>query len=404
MRHLFRVTFYLRSNSTNKQGLSSIMTRIYLDGARISIGASGVTVPASKWDNAAMRVSGKTKQAKEANSKLDAIAAELTTIFTRHEHDESLSLEQVKAIYLGRTRDLTSFLDYFDKYLNDLQAQIGNGKTKATYMKYFVTRKHFASFLNDSRGRADIAPGELDHMIVTDFELYLRTQLGMKQNSAAKTVRFLKTVVLFITRCGAIQRDPFAQYKFNFKQTERAFLTQEEVDRIMSKTMVTQRLENVKDIFIFSCFTGLSYIDIANLTADDIVIIDGKKWIVTSRHKTGIPCHVPLLEIPQKILDKYSKNDNKGKLLPLPSNQKMNAYLKEIADVCGIEKNLTCHVARHTFATLTLTLGASIETVSKMLGHNNITTTQIYAKITSRKVSQEMDNVAAKLTITGRKE
>ena len=171
----------------------------------------------------------------------------------------------------------------------------------------------------------------------------------------------------------------------------------------MSKTMVTQRLENVKDVFLFSCFTGLSYIDIANLTEKDIVTIDVKKWIVTSRHKTGIPCHVPLLDIPQKILDKYSKNDNKGKLLPLPSNQKMNAYLKEIADVCGIEKNLTCHVARHTFATLTLTLGASIETVSKMLGHSNITTTQIYAKITSRKVSREMDDVAAKLSFTGLK-
>lgn len=402
MRHLFRVTFYLRSNSTNKQGLSSIMTRIYLDGARISIGASGVTVPASKWDNAAMRVAGKTKQAKEANSKLDSIAADITTIFTRHEQDESLSLEQVKAIYIGKTKDLTSFLDYFDKFLDDLNAQIGKGKTRATYQKYLVTRKHFAEFLSNIRGRADIAPSELDHLLISDFELYLRTHLSMKQNSASKTVRFLKTVVLFITRCGAIQRDPFAQYKFNFKQAERAFLTQEELDRIISKTMVTQRLENVKDIFIFSCFTGLSYIDIANLTDNDIVTIDGKKWIVTSRHKTGIPCHVPLLQIPQKILDKYSKNDNKGKLLPILSNQKMNAYLKEIADVCGIEKNLTCHVARHTFATLMLTLGASIESVSKMLGHSNITTTQIYAKITNRKVSEEMDDVASKLKFTGR--
>lgn len=354
MRHLFRVTFYLRTNSTNKQGLSSIMARIYLDGERISIGATGVTVPADKWDNAAMRVAGKTKQAKEANSKLDAIAADLTTIFNRHEHDESLSLEQVKAIYLGKTKDLTTFLQYFDKYLDDLNSQVGNGKTKATFQKYFVTRKHFAEFIKDVRGRNDIAPGELDHMLVTDFELYLKTHLGMKQNSAAKTVRFLKTVVLFITRCGAIQRDPFAQYKFNFKQAERAFLTQDEVDRIMSKTMVTQRLENVKDVFLFSCFTGLSYIDIANLTDKDIVTIDGKKWIVTSRHKTGIPCHVPLLEIPQKILYKHSKNDNKGKLLPLPSNQKMNAYLKEIADVCGIEKNLTCHVARHSHLSLLL--------------------------------------------------
>ena len=156
-------------------------------------------------------------------------------------------------------------------------------------------------------------------------------------------------------------------------------------------------MEAVRDIFIFSCFSGLAYIDIANLKASDIVSMNGQAWIVTSRHKTGISCNIPLLDIPQRILKKYEGKDKKGRLLPILSNQKMNAYLKEIADVCGIEKNLTCHVARHTFATMILNMGASMESVSKMLGHTNIKTTQIYARITNQKVARDMMAVASQI-------
>ena len=394
MRHLFKVTFYLRTNIENKNGQHSVVSRIYLDGSRISVGSTSITAEASTWDKASMRLKSKTKDAKEANAKLDSIAAKLTNIFYQHKNDEHLSLDMIKSIYLGKSRDLTSFLEYFDKFLEDLKAQIGKGKTRATYQKYLVTRKHFANFLVENRGRKDIAPGELDQMMINDFDIYLRTKLSMRQNSASKTVRFLKTVVLFMIRCGAIERDPFTNYRFQWKQASRDFLSEEELTSIMEKKFVTPRLEAVRDIFIFSCFTGLAYIDIANLRESDIVTMNGERWIVTSRHKTGVSCNIPLLEVPQKILQKYEGKDKKGRLLPILSNQKMNAYLKEIADVCGINKNLTCHVARHTFATLMLSLGVSMESVSRILGHTNIKTTQIYARITNQKVSKDMKAIS----------
>lgn len=394
MRHLFKVTFYLRTNIENKNGQHSVVSRIYLDGSRISVGSTSITAEASTWDKASMRLKSKTKDAKEANAKLDSIAAKLTNIFYQHKNDEHLSLDMIKSIYLGKSRDLTSFLEYFDKFLEDLKAQIGKGKTRATYQKYLVTRKHFADFLQKNRGRKDIAPGELDQMMINDFDIYLRTKLSMRQNSASKTVRFLKTVVLFMIRCGAIERDPFTNYRFQWKQASRDFLSEEELTSIMEKKLVTPRLEAVRDIFIFSCFTGLAYIDIANLRESDIVTMNGERWIVTSRHKTGVSCNIPLLEVPQKILQKYEGKDKKGRLLPILSNQKMNAYLKEIVDVCGIEKNLSCHVARHTFATLMLSLGVSMESVSRILGHTNIKTTQIYARITNQKVSKDMKAIS----------
>ena len=175
------------------------------------------------------------------------------------------------------------------------------------------------------------------------------------------------------------------------------FLSEEELKRIMEKKLATPRLEAVRDIFIFSCFTGLSYIDIKNLRESDIITRNEERWIATSRHKTGVSCDIPLLEVPQKILLKYTGKDEKGRLLPILSNQKMNAYLKEIADLCSIEKNLTCHVARHTFATLMLSLGVSMESVSRMLGHTNIKTTQGYARLLTRRIREEMNQISDRL-------
>ena len=394
MRQFFNVTFYVRTNYQNKQGQSSIMTRISLNGKYLSVGATGVNVEVGKWNKENGRVKGYSQQAKQINARLNEISTILSNIFSQHEKDEHLSLDMIKSIYLGKSRDLTSFLEYFDKFLDDLKVQIGKGKTRATYQKYLVTRNHFADFLVENRGRKDIAPGELDQMMINDFDIYLRTKLSMRQNSASKTVRFLKTVVLWMIRCGAIERDPFTNYRFQWKQASRDFLSEEELTSIMEKKLVTPRLEAVRDIFIFSCFTGLAYIDIANLRESDIVTMNGERWIVTSRHKTGIPCNIPLLKVPQRILKKYEGKDKKGRLLPILSNQKMNAHLKEIADVCGINKNLTCHVARHTFATLMLSLGVSMESVSRMLGHTNIKTTQIYARITNQKVSKDMKAIS----------
>ena len=178
----------------------------------------------------------------------------------------------------------------------------------------------------------------------------------------------------------------------------RGFLTDEEVLQIVNKELNVPRLELVRDIFIFSCFTGLAYIDVANLTPDNIVMLGGKEWIMTKRQKTSVETNVLLLDIPKRIISKYSHQTYRdGKLFPILSNQKTNSYLKEIADICGIKKNLTFHLARHTFVTLCLSKGVPMESVSKMLGHTNIRTTQIYARITNKKIEHDMEQFADKL-------
>ena len=211
-------------------------------------------------------------------------------------------------------------------------------------------------------------------------------------------MQFFKRIILIARNNGILVGDPFANYKIRLEKVDRGYLTEDEIKIILKKKMVSERLEQVRDVFIFSCFSGLAYVDVANLKEDNIrKSFDGNLWIITKRQKTNTDVNVPLLDIPKMILEKYKGKLPNGKVLPIISNQKLNAYLKEIADVCGIKKNLTFHLARHTFATTTtLAKGVPIETVSKMLGHTNIETTQIYARITNNKISNDMQGLDKK--------
>jgi len=211
-------------------------------------------------------------------------------------------------------------------------------------------------------------------------------------------MQFFKRIILIARNNGILIGDPFANYKIRLEKVDRGYLTEDEIKIILKKKMVSERLEQVRDVFIFSCFSGLAYVDVANLKEDNIrKSFDGNLWIITKRQKTNTDVNVPLLDIPKMILEKYKGKLPNGKVLPIISNQKLNAYLKEIADVCGIKKNLTFHLARHTFATTTtLAKGVPIETVSKMLGHTNIETTQIYARITNNKISNDMQGLDKK--------
>lgn len=397
MKMIFKVSYYVRSNYENKQGKSPVMVRIFLNGEMLNVGSSGISVDKKMWNNSTNRLKGRTSEALSLNAQLDDISSSLQGIFRRHELDEDLTLDKIKSIYLGKNKIKTTFMELYNKYLEDIKNQVGNGKTIATYHKYSAAGKHFENFLHLKYGRKDLMPSELTHIIIHDFEIYLRTTAALKPNSATKTLKFFKTVVIFAQKSGIMTHDPFIHHHFHLEQVDRGFLTDEEIQRIMQKEFATPRLEAVRDIFIFSCFCGLAYIDVANLTQDNIVSLDGKMWIMTRRQKTNIPSNILLLDIPLMIIDKYKGKTTKNRLLPILSNQKMNSYLKEIADLCGIKKNLTFHLARHTFATMTLSKGVPIESVSKMLGHTNIKTTQIYARITNKKIEEDMLALAGKL-------
>ncbi len=397
MRMIFKVSYYVRSNYENKQGKSPLMIRIYLNREMLTVGSSGLNVDKKLWCNATSRMKGRTQEALCINAQLDEISTSFQEIFKRYEKDDDLTLEKIKSIYLGKDKIKTTFLEYYDGFLEELQAQVGTVKTKATYYKYLGTKRHFENFLRYKYRRKDLMPKELTHLVISDFEIYLRTVANLKVNSSTKTLKFFKTVVKHAQRTGFIIHDPFMNHHFQTEYVDRGFLTDEEIKCIMEKEFPTARLEAVRDIFIFSCFCGLAYIDVANLTQDNIVTLNGKQWIMTTRQKTKVPSNILLLDIPAMIIEKYRGRTKDGKLLPILSNQKMNSYLKEIGDVCGIKKNLTYHLARHTFATMILSKGVPIESVSKMLGHTNIRTTQVYARITNKKIEEDMLALAGKL-------
>ena len=398
MKSIFRVVFYLRSNYVNKEGKTSVMLRIYLNNERLSLGSTGISVKSSQWDKEKERIKGRTTEALNTNLQLDNISSGLQSIFRRIEMSDVVSLERIKSEFLGKKEEIDTLMQLFEKHNGDVAKQVGVSVGKATLQKYNVCKRHFLEFLEKQYKRSDLKLTELTYVVIREFDLYLRTEVGQNPNTATKTMKTFKTITLLGQKMGVLLHDPFMNHRFHIEPVNRGFLTDEEILLIAHKQINIPRLELIRDIFIFSCFTGLAYIDVSNLTPDHIVTLGDKQWIMTQRQKTSVETNVLLLDIPKAIIAKYGgKTYRNGKLFPMLTNQKTNSYLKEIADICGIKKNLTFHLARHTFATMSLSKGVPMESVSKMLGHTNIRTTQIYARITNKKIEHDMEELADKL-------
>jgi integrase len=398
MKAIFRAVFYLRSNYVNKEGKTPVMLRIYLNNERLSIGSTGIAVQQSQWDREKERLKGRTTEVLSTNLELDNIQSGLQTIFKKVEMTDEVSLERIKSEYLGKKEDVDTLMSLFNKHNSDVARQVGVSVGAATLQKYNVCKKHFSNFLRDKYGRSDIRLSELGYIVIHDFDIYLRTVVGQNPNTATRMMKTFKTITILGRKLGVLHHDPFLNIRFHMEPVNRGFLTDEEILKIANKDFGIGRLELVRDVFVFSCFTGLAYIDVYNLAPENIVTLNGKQWIMTKRQKTSVETNVLLLDIPKSIIAKYSgKTYRDGKLFPMLTNQKLNSYLKEIADICGIKKNLTFHLARHTFATMSLSKGVPIESVSKMLGHTNIKTTQLYARITNKKIEHDMDELADKL-------
>ena len=398
MKSIFRVVFYLRSNYVNKEGKTSVMLRIYLNNERLSLGSTGISVKSSQWDKEKERIKGRTTEALNTNLQLDNIASGLQSIFRRIEMSDVVSLERIKSEFLGKKEEIDTLMQLFEKHNGDVAKQVGVSVGKATLQKYNVCKRHFSEFLEKQYKRSDLKLTELTYVVIREFDLYLRTEVGQNPNTATKTMKTFKTITLLGQKMGVLLHDPFMNHRFHIEPVNRGFLTDEEILLIAHKQINIPRLELIRDIFIFSCFTGLAYIDVSNLTPDHIVTLGDKQWIMTQRQKTSVETNVLLLDIPKAIIAKYGgKTYRNGKLFPMLTNQKTNSYLKEIADICGIKKNLTFHLARHTFATMSLSKGVPMESVSNMLGHTNIRTTQIYARITNKKIEHDMEELADKL-------
>jgi site-specific recombinase XerD len=395
--------FYAKSTKANAAGLLPIYVRLTVDGNRMEFSTKKF-IDSAKWSPEMSKMKGNTENARSLNEYLDLMKSKIFDIQMELIHrNEPLTIEVFKNRLLGIHERERMLIPIFEEHNRKVEELIGLEYAPGTLERYKTSLKHTKEFLQWKYRISDIEINKIDHSFITEYEFFLRSVRKCANNTAVKYIKNFKKIIKICISNGWLDKDPFANYKSKIREVERDYLTQEEVQDIYSKEFATERLNLVKDIFVFSCFTGLAYIDVKNLTVSNISMgIDGGKWIFTHRQKTETASRIPLLPIPEELILKYADHPqciNEDKLLPILSNQKMNSYLKEIADVCGIKKDLTFHIARHTFATtVTLTNGVPIESVSKMLGHKSIKTTQHYAKILDKKVSEDMDLLKSKLS------
>jgi integrase len=301
-----------------------------------------------------------------------------------------------------RVSNEKSLLEILDGIIKGIEARVGNDYSEGTLKHYKTTRERLIEFLKKRFGRNDIVLSLVDYSFLNSFDIYLKTEYQLKPNTALTYHKHLKKAMNTGIAMNLISHNPYSSFKVSRNESHRDYLTIQELEQIRTKEISTLRMEIIRDIFIFACYTGLGYAELKKLNGTHIHQgNDGGKWIIIDRTKTDIRCRIPLLPQAILILQKYENfpiTQNRLKLLPVHSNQKMNEYLKELAGICGIKKNLSMHVARHTFATsITLSNGVPIETVSKMLGHTSLKTTQIYARILDLKISEEMEKVKLKL-------
>ncbi len=399
MKSTFSILFYLKRNGQKGNGNMPVMGRITVNGQAVQFSAK-VEIKPDYWNVKAGKAIGKTSGVQEVNAILESTKTTMTKIYRDlQERETNVTPERIKNVFFGIEIRHHMLLELFKHHNEDVFKLIGISKSKATYQKYEVTRKHLTNFIKEKYNVSDISLKEINNMFISDFEVYLLTTAGCKSNTTAKFMQFFKRIIIIAKSNGWIYTDPFANYKIRIARVDRGYLTQEQLDVIIGKKFALKRLELVRDIFVFSCYTGLAYIDVKNLRQKHIrTSFDGNLWVMTKRQKTDVQSNIPLLDVAKQILEKYKGTLPDEKVLPILSNQKMNAYLKEIGDLCGIEQNLTFHLARHTFGTtVTLAKGVPIETVSKMLGHTNIKTTQIYARITNSKIGNDMAVLAGHL-------
>jgi site-specific recombinase XerD len=353
-------------------------------------------VEPSEWSATAGKVIGTSESAIETNMAFDVLRKKVYDYKDRISYENrDFTVDTLREKWFGQDQNKRTLLDVFRLNIIELEKLVAKGQyRKSTLTKYQTTERHLKAFLEWRANGPDILLKDLRFEFAKNFEFFEQTEKGLSINSSGKMIKNLKKVVTDCVNKDWLEKNPFLSYKVKHVDPKIPHLTVEELKLIEEKEILIERLSLVRDMFLFSCYTGFAYIDVANLTLSHIKEgPDGKKWLVKNREKTDISERVPLLPIPISIINKYENHPKvkmDGKLLPIPSNQKINAYLKELGDICGIKTRITFHIARHTFAsTITLENGVPIDSVSRMLGHRSIKTTQIYAKVSDKKICDD---------------
>ena len=330
MRSTFSTLFYLKRNEPKKNGNVVIMVRITVDGDCVQF-SSKLDIHPTYWDSKDGKAIGKTVEVQKVNRALDALKAKIAQHYVHLvEIDGYATPEKIKNLLLGIVEKEKTIISYFEKHNEQYRLKVGTTTTWTTFTKYELTKNRLIEFLQLRHKVKDMSIREINTVFLQDFYLFLRNEHGSGNNNAMKNMQRLKAVFNYIKNSGVIFVDPYGNFKMSFEKADRSFLDMDEVNTIMNKKFGSERLEKVRDIFIFACYTGLSYSDIHDLTEDTLRKgIDDNLWITDKRNKTGIRYNVRLLDIPMSIIEKYSGTQENEKLLPVISNQNMNDYLHE---------------------------------------------------------------------------
>jgi site-specific recombinase XerD len=387
-----------------KDHFAPIYARVTVEGKRAEISLKRLT-SVTYWDSRSKRTTLRTSEGKALNMYLDQVYSDLLSCHKQLLGDSKyVTAESIKARYLGEDEEHKTLLELVSYHNKNMVAVLKPGTLK----NYFTTERYIQRYLKNKLKTNDVYLKQMSYKFIIDFEQFLRTGKSINRsqplnnNGVMKHLERLKKMMNLALRLEWVEKDPFVRFSLKFTKHQRAFLSQSELEILESGQLSKEMHQNTRDVFVFACYTGLSYIDVKLLSDEHIVRgIDGDYWIFTKREKTDEAVKIPILDKALEILKKYDKDleVKKEKLLPVFSNQKINKYLKEIAVILNIYKKLTFHSARHTFATtVTLSNGVPIETVSKLLGHTKLTTTQIYARVIERKVSDDMHTLRKRLS------
>lgn len=395
-----KVHYYLRHKELKNDGSAPIMGRITIGKSMVQFSAK-CSVQVSLWDTKSARATEKSKAATELNRTLDQ------TTLSVHSHykdllakKEKVSAEEVKNAFQGIASGQETLIGYCDKYDKMLAARVGVNITLESYKRYGISFNHMKRFLRTKYNLSDISFQALDYSFIEAFDFYLRVQLKFKPNTIIGIVGHLKIIVKRALNDGIITRNPFIGFSLEGEPLQPKSITGQELNKIMTTLLDSPNRYLVRDMFLFSVFTGIAFSDIRNLTYNNLVQAeDGVWWIHSKRRKTGTEFHVPLLELPLQIIEKYRGLNKNGKMFVMLSCSKTNGNLKKIAKICGIKRNITFHMARHSYASLiTLSQGVPMETVSRMLGHRDLRATRIYAQVSNEKINTDMRRLEKRIT------
>lgn len=404
-RDSFRVLFFLKKTKLLKNGEASVCMRITVNGTRVENNIRKSIDPAL-WSQAKETARGKSRRACDLNTYIEEARIKLYQIFCELEQqNRSVTAHLLQELFFGQKKpeEVRTLLGTMQEHNDQCRALVGTDYALITVRRYESCRRYLAELIRQRYGKEDLPLAEVNGELVRAFAFYLKTEKGCQQNTVIRYMKCLKKITNLARANDWMAKDPFLGIRFHEKEVVREFLTMDELQTIYRKEFPLERLTLVRDVFIFAAFTGLAFIDVQQLAPEHIARDNnGNLWIRKPRQKTKNMCNIPLLDIPQEILRKYADHPTcrkKGVLLPVPCNQKMNSYLKEIADICMIRKNLTTHCARHSYATsVCLANGVSLENVAKMLGHSNIKMTQHYARVLDSSILRDMNHVQAALS------